>query len=152
MLIVIFHLLVILYLLMVRSVKTILMHSDGQLSYIHFLERSNETMPMTIHRVPPVNICDDASQMHVWAIVTAVRILPRTCDCVVYLSIIHPLGPYSVQSNWCCLSSLLGYCTQSQTGRHSDTGYQQAGTHFANLGRMTGSHPHLVLIQQLSGI
>ena len=38
---------------------------------------------------------------------------------------------------WCCLSSLLGYWTQSWTGRHSDTGYQQAGTHFADLGRMT---------------
>uniref|UniRef100_A0A8C4QIE0 Acyl-CoA dehydrogenase/oxidase C-terminal domain-containing protein n=1 Tax=Eptatretus burgeri TaxID=7764 RepID=A0A8C4QIE0_EPTBU len=33
---------------------------------------------------------------------------------------------------------LLGYCAQSWMGRHSDTGYQQAGTHFADLGRMTG--------------
>uniref|UniRef100_A0A8C4NJ81 TAR (HIV) RNA binding protein 2 n=1 Tax=Eptatretus burgeri TaxID=7764 RepID=A0A8C4NJ81_EPTBU len=39
---------------------------------------------------------------------------------------------------WCCLSSLLGYWTRSWMGRHSDTGYQQAGTHFADLGRMTG--------------
>ena len=37
-----------------------------------------------------------------------------------------------------CLSSLLGYWTQSWTGRHSDTVYQQAGSHFADLGRMTG--------------
>uniref|UniRef100_A0A8C4Q6Y2 G-protein coupled receptors family 1 profile domain-containing protein n=1 Tax=Eptatretus burgeri TaxID=7764 RepID=A0A8C4Q6Y2_EPTBU len=40
---------------------------------------------------------------------------------------------------WCCLSNLLGYRAQSWTGHHSDTGYQQAGTHFANLGRMTGT-------------
>ena len=39
---------------------------------------------------------------------------------------------------WCCLSSFLGYLTQSWTGRHSDTVYQHAGTHFADLGRMTG--------------
>ena len=39
---------------------------------------------------------------------------------------------------WCCLSSFLGYWAQSWMGRHSDTGYQQAGTHFADLGRMTG--------------
>ena len=39
---------------------------------------------------------------------------------------------------WCCLNSLLGYWAQSSTGRHSDTVYQQAGTHFADLGRMTG--------------
>ena len=36
------------------------------------------------------------------------------------------------------LSSLLGYWTQSWMGRHSDTVYQHSGTHFADLGRMTG--------------
>ena len=39
---------------------------------------------------------------------------------------------------WCCLSSLLGYWAQSWMGRHSDTVYQHAGTHFADLGTMTG--------------
>jgi len=39
---------------------------------------------------------------------------------------------------WCCWSSLLGYWVQSWTGHHSNTVYQQAGTHFANLRRMTG--------------
>uniref|UniRef100_A0A8C4QYA5 Uncharacterized protein n=1 Tax=Eptatretus burgeri TaxID=7764 RepID=A0A8C4QYA5_EPTBU len=48
--------------------------------------------------------------------------------------------------------SLLGYWAQSWMGHHSDTGYQQAGTHFANLRRMTSSQLHLVLIQQPSGI
>ena len=38
----------------------------------------------------------------------------------------------------CCWSSLLGYWIQSWTGHHSDAGYQQAGTNFANLRRMTG--------------
>ena len=51
---------------------------------------------------------------------------------------IHPSGPYSVQNvGAACLSSLLGYWAQSWTGRHSDKGYQQAGTHFTDLGRMT---------------
>ena len=31
----------------------------------------------------------------------------------------------------------LGYWAIA-TGNHSDTGYQQSGTHFADLGRMTG--------------
>ena len=39
---------------------------------------------------------------------------------------------------WCCRSRLLGYWVQSWTGRHSDAGYQHAGTHLADLGRMTG--------------
>ena len=37
---------------------------------------------------------------------------------------------------WCCFSSLLGYWSQSWTGRHSVTVYQHAGTHLADLGRM----------------
>ena len=40
--------------------------------------------------------------------------------------------------HWCCLSSFLGYWTQSWTGRHSDTGHQHGGTHFADLRTMTG--------------
>ena len=50
------------------------------------------------------------------------------------------IGTVLFAERWCCLSSLLGYWTQSWTGRHSDTGYLylQAGTHFANLRRMTG--------------
>ena len=52
---------------------------------------------------------------------------------------IHPsIGTILCAERWCCLISLLGYWTQSRTGRHSDTGYQLAGTHFADLGRMTG--------------
>ena len=54
-----------------------------------------------------------------------------------YLST-HPLGTYSAE-RWCCLSSLIGYWAQSSMGHHSDTGYQQAGTHFSDLRRMTGS-------------
>ena len=54
-------------------------------------------------------------------------------------STIHPsIGTIFCAERWCCLSSLLGYWVQSWTGRQADTGYQQAGTHFANLGRMTG--------------
>ena len=48
------------------------------------------------------------------------------------------IGTILCAEHWCCLSSLLGYWTQSWTGRHSVTGYQQAGTHFADLGRITG--------------
>ena len=51
----------------------------------------------------------------------------------------HPsIGTILCAECWCCLSSLLGYWAQSWTGRHSDTGNQQAGTHFADLRRMTG--------------
>ena len=52
----------------------------------------------------------------------------------------HPsIGTILCAECWCCLSSLLlGYWAQSWIGRHSDTGYQQAGTHFADLRRMTG--------------
>ena len=53
---------------------------------------------------------------------------------------IHPsIGTILCAECWCCLSNLLGYWAQSWTGRHSDTVYQQAGTDFANLGRMTGT-------------
>ena len=52
------------------------------------------------------------------------------------------LNPYMwtilCAERWCCLRSLLGYWAQSWTGRHSDTAHQHAGTHFADLGRMTG--------------
>ena len=48
------------------------------------------------------------------------------------------IGTILCVERWCCLSSLLGYLAQSWTGRHSNTGYQPAGTHFADLGRMTG--------------
>ena len=52
---------------------------------------------------------------------------------------VHPyIRTILCAERWCCLSSLLGYWTQSWTGRHSDTVYQQTGTHFADLGRMTG--------------
>jgi len=53
---------------------------------------------------------------------------------------------------WCCRSSFLGYWAQPWTGHHSDEGYQQAGTHFADLRGMTGCQPHLVSIQQVSRI
>ena len=48
------------------------------------------------------------------------------------------IGTTLCAGRWCCLSSLLGYWAQSWMGRHSDTVYQHAGTHFADLGRMTG--------------
>ena len=48
------------------------------------------------------------------------------------------IGTILCAERWCCLSSLLGYWAQSWMGSHSDTGYQQGGTHFANLGRMMG--------------
>ena len=52
---------------------------------------------------------------------------------------IHPsIGTILCAERWCCLSSLIGYWAQSWMGRHFDTGNQQAGTHFADLGRMTG--------------
>jgi len=52
---------------------------------------------------------------------------------------IHPsIGTILWAENWCCLSSLLGCWAQSWTGRHSDTVYQHAGTHCADLGRMKG--------------
>ena len=52
---------------------------------------------------------------------------------------IHPsIGTILCAKRWCCLNSLLDYWAQSWMGRNSDTGYQQAGTHFADLGRMTG--------------
>ena len=52
---------------------------------------------------------------------------------------IHPsIGTIFCAERWCCLSSLLGYWTQSWMGHHSDTVYQEVGTHFADLGRMTG--------------
>ena len=53
---------------------------------------------------------------------------------------ITSIGTILCAERWCCRSSLLGYWVQYWTGCHSDTGYQQAGTHFADLGRMTGSH------------
>jgi len=52
---------------------------------------------------------------------------------------IHPsIGTILCAERWSCLSSLLDYWEQSWTGHHSNTGYQQAGTHFANLIRKTG--------------
>ena len=48
------------------------------------------------------------------------------------------IGTILCAERWCCPSSLLGYWAQSWTGRHSDTVYQHAGTHFTDLGRMTG--------------
>ena len=48
------------------------------------------------------------------------------------------IGTILCAERWCCLSNLLGYFAQSWTGRHSDTGYQHAGTHFADLRKMTG--------------
>ena len=57
-------------------------------------------------------------------------------------SIHHPsMGTILCAERRCCLSSLLGYWVQSWTCRHSDTGYQQAGTHFSNLERMSGPTP-----------
>uniref|UniRef100_A0A8C4Q2C8 Armadillo like helical domain containing 3 n=1 Tax=Eptatretus burgeri TaxID=7764 RepID=A0A8C4Q2C8_EPTBU len=53
---------------------------------------------------------------------------------------------------WCCLSSLLGYWAESWTGRHSDTAYQQAGTHFCRPWKDGRQSTHPVLIQQPSGI
>ena len=51
----------------------------------------------------------------------------------------HPsMGTILCAERWCCLSSLLGYWGQSWTGHHSDRVYQHAGTHFADLRRMTG--------------
>ena len=64
---------------------------------------------------------------------------------------IHPsIGTILCAERWCCLISVLDYWAQSWTGGHSDTRYQLAGTHFADIGRMTGCQPHLVLIQQPS--
>ena len=52
---------------------------------------------------------------------------------------IHPsIGTILCTERRCCRSSFLGYWAQSLTGRHSDTVYQHAGTHFADLGQMTG--------------
>ena len=47
------------------------------------------------------------------------------------------IGTILCAERWWCFSSLLSYWAQSWTGRHSDTVYQHAGTHFADLGRMT---------------
>ena len=50
---------------------------------------------------------------------------------------------------WCRRSGLLGYWAQSWTGRNSDTGYLQAGTHFWRPRKDDKlSQPHLVLIQR----
>ena len=62
------------------------------------------------------------------------------------------IGTTLCAEHWFCRRSLLDYWAQSWTGHHSATVYQQAGTHSADLGRMTGSQPHLVLIQQPSRI
>ena len=52
---------------------------------------------------------------------------------------IHPsIGTILCAERWCCLSSLLDSWAQSWTGRHSNAGYHQAGTHFSDLRRMTG--------------
>ena len=60
-------------------------------------------------------------------------------DFILLKGIIHPsFGTILCAQRWCCLSRLLGYWTQSWIGCHSNTGYQQAGTHFADLGRITG--------------
>ena len=48
------------------------------------------------------------------------------------------IGTILCAERWCCSSSLLGYWAHSWMGHHSDTVYQQGGTHFADLGRMTG--------------
>ena len=48
------------------------------------------------------------------------------------------IGTILCAERCCCFSSLLGCWAQSWTGRHSDTVYQHAGIHFADLGRMTG--------------
>ena len=48
------------------------------------------------------------------------------------------IGTIQCAEHWCCLSNLLGYWTQSWMGNHSNTVYQPAGTHFADLRRMTG--------------
>ena len=48
------------------------------------------------------------------------------------------IGTILCTEHWCCLNSLHGYWAQTWMGRHSDTGYQHAGTHFVDLGRMTG--------------
>ena len=72
--------------------------------------------------------------------------------------IIHPsvrpsIGTILCAECWCCQSSVLGYWEQSWTGRHSDTGYQQADTHFCRPRKDDRlRQPHLVLIQQPSGI
>ena len=44
------------------------------------------------------------------------------------------IGTILCAERWCCLSGLLGYWAHSWTGRRSDTVYQHAGTHFADLG------------------
>ena len=58
--------------------------------------------------------------------------------CYIHPSIHPSIGTILCAEHSCCLSSLLGYWVQSWTGRHSDTVYKHAGTHFADLGRMTG--------------
>ena len=62
------------------------------------------------------------------------------------------IGTILCAERWCCLSSLLGYWAQSWTGRHSDS--IPAWWHsFCRPRKDDGlSQPHLVLIQQLSGI
>ena len=58
------------------------------------------------------------------------------------------IGTILCAERWCCQSSLLGYWAQSWMGRHSDTGYQQAGTHFFQPRKDDRlSQPQLVLIQ-----
>ena len=66
----------------------------------------------------------------------------------------NPLGPYSVQSvgaakavSWAIGHNPGWVATSTQDTRMAQSS-QQAGTHFADLGRMTGSQPRLVLIQQ----
>ena len=52
------------------------------------------------------------------------------------------IGTILFAERWCRLGSLLGSWAQSWTCRHSDTGHQHGGTHFADLFRMTGRvHP-----------
>ena len=65
-------------------------------------------------------------------------------------NLIHPSnGTILCEVCWCCQNSLLGYLAQPWMGHHSNTGYQQAGSHSANLIRLGGlNQPRLVLIQQ----
>ena len=58
-------------------------------------------------------------------------ILTWQCYKIIILTIHPSTGTKLCAERWWCLSSLVGDCAQSWTGHHSNTGYQQAGTHFA---------------------
>ena len=90
------------------------------------------------HPALPSHLDTDNAKVGAGLMVVVVFLTETRDNCLGNRSIHPSIVTILCAERWCCLSSLLGYWAQSWTGRHSDTGYQQAGTHFADLGRMTG--------------